>query len=318
MEILSDLFFDSVFDGGELEKEKSVVLEEISMVDDAPDEYAMEVVMEKYYGKHPLSRPILGSRKNVKAFTAESIRAYMKRFYTADNVVISIAGHIEAEDADRLIRRYFTDRFDGTKGENPSYERHIGKVSKTVRARDIEQANIALAFPCYEFKHKGEMAMHCFNNIFGGGMSSRLFQRIREQRGLAYSVYSYASTYKNDGMFMIYTGTNPTQAKSATEEIFRVIDEFLNGGITDREFLSGREQLTGGLVLGQASSGAIMKVNAKYLLGADEAFDFDGLLKEIDAVTKDDIARAAKYIFDLNRVAAVYVGREADKVFENI
>jgi predicted Zn-dependent peptidase len=260
----------------------------------------------------------LGSRKNVKEFTSSSIRAYMRRFYTADNVVISIAGHIKEEEADRLIKRYFVDRFDGTKGENPPHERHIGKTSKSVKTRDIEQANIALAFPCYEFKHRGEMAMHCFNNIFGGGMSSRLFQRIREQRGLAYSAYSYASTYKHDGMFMIYTGTNPTQARSATEEIFKVIEEFLSGGITDREFLSGREQLKGGLVLGQESSGAIMKVNAKYLLGADEVFDFDGLLKEIDAVKKEDIMDAAKYIFDFDRMAAAYVGRKADKVFDII
>jgi predicted Zn-dependent peptidase len=318
MEILSDIFFDSVFDEGELEKEKSVVLEEISMVEDAPDEYVMEIVMEKYYAGHPLARPILGPRKNVKGFTPASMRSYMRRFYTADNVVISIAGHIKEDEAYRLIERYFADRFENGKGERLSHDRHVGRATKTVKTKDIEQANIALAFPCYEFKNRGEMALHCFNNIFGGGMSSRLFQRIRERRGLAYSVYSYASTYKNDGMLMIYMGTNPAQARSATEEIFRAVEEVLRDGITDREFLSGREQLKGGLVLGQESSGAIMKVNAKYLLGADETFDFDGLLKEIDAVEKDDIAQAAKYIFDFDRMAAAYVGRKTDKVFETI
>ncbi|MDR2090415.1 MAG: insulinase family protein, partial [Clostridiales bacterium] len=266
MEILSDIFFDSVLDEGELEKEKSVVLEEISAVEDTPDEYVMELVMEKYYAGHPLARPILGPRKNVKEFTPSDMRAYMRRFYTADNVVVSIAGHIKEDEADKLIRRYFVDRFGGEKGEKPLRARHVGRAAKAVKIKDIEQANIALAFPCYEFKHKGEMAMHCFNNIFGGGMSSRLFQRIREQMGLAYSVYSYASTYKNDGMFMIYAGTNPARANSAAEEIFKVIGEILSGGITDREFLSGKEQLKGGLVLGQESSGAIMKVNAKYLL----------------------------------------------------
>jgi predicted Zn-dependent peptidase len=155
------------------------------------------------------------------------------------------------------------------------------------------------------------MAMHAFNNIFGGGMSSRLFQKIREQMGLAYSVYSYASTYQNDGMFMIYLGANIEQAEAAVKAVFEVAEEFLAKGITDREFLSGREQLKGGLVLGQESSGAIMKANAKYLLGADELFDFDKLLRDVDAVTKEDITNAAQYIFNYDRIAAAYVGKKA-------
>jgi predicted Zn-dependent peptidase len=321
MEILSDIFFDSVLDEGELEKEKSVVVEEINMVEDSPEEFVMELVMEKYYGGHPLSRPILGTKRNVAGFSSDDMRSYMKRFYTADNVVISVAGHIAPEETDRLVRKFFYDRFADSRaagGEKPRHKRHAGKAASVVRKKDIEQANIAFAFPCYEFKHKNEMALHAFNNIFGGGMSSRLFQRIREKLGLAYSVYSYVSTYKNDGMFMIYLGANPTQARAAVDEVFAVIDGILKDGITDREFLSGREQLKGGLVLGQESSGAIMKANAKYMLGADEAFDFDKLLKDIDAAKKSDITDAARYIFDYNRMAAAFVGRKADGIFDGI
>jgi predicted Zn-dependent peptidase len=275
----------------------------------------METVMQKYYEGHPLARPILGSRDNVSSFTSDDMRSYMRRFYTADNVVISIAGHIKEEEADRLIRKYFVDRFEVEKGEKPAHDRHVGRASSAIKIKDIEQANISMVFPCYEFHHPKEMAMHAFNNIFGGGMSSRLFQKIREQMGLAYSVYSYVSTYKNDGMFMIYLGTNPEQAKQATNAVHDVIDEFLKKGISEREFLSGREQLKGGLVLGQESSGAIMKINAKYLLGADILFDFDKLLKELDDISIGDIAEAAKYIFDYDRMAAAYVGRDVGKVF---
>ncbi|MDR3263261.1 MAG: insulinase family protein [Clostridiales bacterium] len=310
IEILSDLFFNSVFDKGELEKEKSVVLEEISMTDDTPDEKVMEYVSETYFDGHPLAKPILGSRENVSSFTDGDIRTYMKRFYTADNVIISIAGHIKADEADRLIKKYFVNNFGGEKSEKPVFARHISKASEIVKIKDIEQANIAFAFPCYEFHHQKEMAMHVFNNIFGGGMSSRLFQKIREEMGLAYTVYSYASTYQNDGMFMIYLGTNPEQAKAATDAVYGVIDGFLKNGITEREFLSGKEQLKGGLVLGQESSGAIMKVNGKYLHGADELFDFDKLLKEIDTVTKDDIMAAAGYIFDYTKMTKAYLGRK--------
>jgi predicted Zn-dependent peptidase len=310
IEILSDLFFDSVFDGGEMKKEKGVVLEEISMVDDTPDESVMETVCEIYYEGHPLARPILGTRERVSAFKKSDIKSYMKRFYTADNVTISIAGHIGEKETDRLIKTYFADRFNGDKGEKILYPRHNAKAVSDFRVKDIEQANIAFNLPCYEFNHEKEMALYALNNIFGGGMSSQLFQRIREQMGLAYSVYSYASTYKNDGMFMIYLGTNPEQARAAVGAVYDTIDDFLKNGLTDREFKSGKEQLKGGLVLGQESSGAIMKVNAKYLQGADQLFDFDKLLNEIDLLTKGDIMDAARYVFDYDKIASAYLGKE--------
>jgi predicted Zn-dependent peptidase len=315
MEILSDIFFESVFDEGELAKEKNVVLEEISMVEDTPDELVLETVCQGYYAGHSLARPILGSRANVSAFTPDDIRGYMRRFYTADNVIVSIAGHISAEQADKLIRRYFFERFDGAKGEKPLHKRHKASASTVVKIKDIEQANIAFAFPCYNFRHPKEMAMHAMNNIFGGGMSSRLFQKIREQMGLAYSVYSYASNYSDDGIFMIYLGANPDQAKAAADAVTDVIDEFLDKGITDREFLSGKEQLKGGLVLGSESSGAIMRANGKYLQWADCLFDFDLLLKEVETITKGDVADAAKYIFDRSAMAAAYLGRDVGEIF---
>ena len=313
IEILSDIFFNSVLDPSELEKEKSVILEEINMVDDTPDESVMELVIEGYYKGHPLARPILGRRENIALFTPDGMRGYMKRFYTADNVVISIAGHIKADEADRLIKKYFIDGFDGSKAEIKRIPRHISTASEQYKTKNIEQANIAIALPCVEFNHRLEMAAYAFNNIFGGGMSSRLFQKIREEMGLAYSVYSYISTYADDGLTTVYLGANTAQAKQAVSAVFGVIDEFLKDGITDREFISGKAQLKGGLVLGQESSGAIMKINGKYLQGADTLFDFDKLIKTVDDVKKDDIMEVAHYVFDYGRMSAAYLGKGKKK-----
>jgi predicted Zn-dependent peptidase len=314
MEVLSDLFFESVLDAKELKKEQKVVLEEIDMVDDTPDENVMEMVIEAYYGKHALGKPILGNKKNVSGFKSKDLREYMNRFYAADNVVVSIAGHIKPEEADRLIVKYFAERFSDGSCKCPPPERHVlARPVSVSKHKDIEQANIAFAFPCYEFNHKKEAALYAFNNIFGGGMSSRLFQRIREQMGLAYSVYSYASTYENDGVLMIYLATNPAEAASAKSAVLETIDDLIKNGITDREFLSGKEQIKGGLVLGQESSSAIMKINGKYLLGAGLLFDFDAFFDSIKTMKKDDVLEAAAYSLDVNKMATAYLGKKNKK-----
>jgi len=308
--VLSDIFFNSVFDGEELAKEKSVIIEEINMCEDSPEDVASDLMFTAYFGKHPLARTILGGKKNVKAINIKDIRAYMAERYTAESTVISIAGHMSLADADRLVRKYFVDLYPERAFVNSVPEAHTPVATSLFKKKDIEQTNICIAFPSYKFRHGQEMSAYVLNNIFGGGMSSRLFQRIREKMGLAYSVYSYVSSYAAEGLMSMYIGTNPEQASDAVSAAGEEIRRLLKDGITDREFVSGKEQLRGSLILGQESTVALMRMGAKYLLGNNEEFDIDKMLTEIDNVSVDGIMEAAEYILRTELACGACVGKK--------
>lgn len=308
MEILSDLLFESLFDPKEMEREKGVVLEEISMEEDTPDDLASDLLAAAYYGEHPLGRTILGSAVNVKSFTRDNILDYLGRWYNPANMVISVAGCIEYEQACDATEKWFASRYRNQALRRKKAPAHRGAPAFKAKVKEIEQANICIGFPgiCFDDENNNEFSL--LNSIFGGGMSSRLFQRVREEKGLAYSVYSYNTAYQNNGVLSIYAGINPKNTKLCVRTIKEEIERFAREGITQKEFERGREQLKSAFVFGQENTATIMNALGKYLLMTDKLMSFEEKIQKINALSLDKINGMAKDMFDFSRVCASYVG----------
>ena len=317
-EILSDLLFNSVFSAKEAKKEKAVVCEEISMVEDTPEDVCHELLASAMFDGHCLGQTILGKPDTVNGFDKKIISDYMKRRYTASNTVIAVAGNLSAETAEDLTRRYFFEPFKNT-ADSPwplCLPVHTNKFLS--RVKPIEQANIAIGFPAVPFNSTRTYAVMLFNNIFGASMSARLFQKVREELGLAYSIYSYVSVYKHCGLFSIFCGTNPQSAEKAAAAIRGEIDKLLKDGITAEEFARGKAQLKGGFILGHESTSAVMNVLGKTLLTNGEVFDTDDRVARIDAVTPDDVRAVYREIFDYKQTCAALVAPEEKDILKII
>lgn len=311
-DVLSDIYFNSLFNDKEIAKEQGVVLEEISMVEDTPDDLCIEMAMSSYYNNHSLGYPILGSKDNVKGFNHDTLKTFVDDYYNSNNTVISIAGNLQDDEAYNLVEKYFASKIKSNGITTSQLSKSKRKPTVKLKYKDIEQANVTIVFPGLEFNNKYEVSLMLLNSILGGGMSSLLFQKIREELGLAYSVYSFPSSYTNNGSFSIFFGTNKDGVKKSLEGVRMVIDNLKNNGISEKEFNRGKEQLKGALVLGQESSSAIMNANGKSVIMKNMAFDIDKRLEDIKNVTIDDIKMVINKIFDYNDVSMSYVGQKID------
>ncbi len=317
MEMLSDIFFNSTLLEQEIDRERNVILEEISRDEDDPEDVCTEGLATAFYGDSPMGRPILGSVENVKGFTSEDIRAFMKEFYVPSNTVISIAGSFKIDDVIALASKYFENNFNST-SVAPSSTKSKTFSSSFVKVKQTEQANIAFAFPSFEFTSEKSEIVPLVSNVFGGGMSSRLFQNVRERQGLAYDIYSIVSTNKNNASFAIFIGTNPKNAAKATLAIREEIDKLKESGITEQEFNKGLQQLKTNIVLGSESSLSLMRANGRYMIMTGEMFDVDKRLKSINSITKKDVDNIIGCIFDYDKVSSSYVGPATDVDVFNI
>ncbi len=312
LKILSEILFKSTFDKEEMEREKGVVLEEISMCEDDNSDLVLDMLAEGYFGANPLGRTILGERENVKNFTRDDLIDYIGKNYCAESSVVSIVGNIAFDKAKKLVEKYFEGKFASNCKRNWHDKRHNTEKSVLYKYKDIEQSNIAIAFPSFEYDSKLSMAEALVNTIVGGGMSSRLFQEVREKRGLAYNVYTYNSSYINNGVLSLYIGTNVESVKKAVDCSLELIEELRKNGLTKKELDRGIAQLKGNYVLGQESNGVMMRVNAKNVLFTDKIFDIDEKLKEIDAITLDQTREVIDYTYDLSKASLAYVGKKPD------
>ncbi len=312
LKILSEILFKSTFDKEEMEREKGVVLEEISMCEDDNSDLVLDMLAEGYFGANPLGRTILGERENVKNFTRDDLIDYIGKNYCAESSVVSIVGNIAFDKAKELVEKYFEGKFASNCKRNWHDKRHNTEKSVLYKYKDIEQSNIAIAFPSFEYDSKLSMAEALVNTIVGGGMSSRLFQEVREKRGLAYNVYTYNSSYINNGVLSLYIGTNVESVKKAVDCSLELIEELRKNGLTKKELDRGIAQLKGNYVLGQESNGVMMRVNAKNVLFTDKILDIDEKLKEIDAITLDQTREVIDYTYDLSKASLAYVGKKPD------
>ena len=235
---------------------------------------------------------------------------YISENYCAESSVISIVGNITFDSAKQLVEKYFEGKFSSNCKRKWQDVRHDTVRSVKSKFKDIEQSNIAIGFPAFEYDSKYSMAELLVNTIVGGGMSSRLFQEVREKRGLAYNVYTYNSSYINNGLLSLYIGTNVESVKKSVECTIKLIEELRKNGLTKRELERGIEQLKGSYVLGQESTGVMMRVNAKNVLFSDKIFDIDEKIKEIENITLEQTKDVIDYSYDLSKASLAYIGKK--------
>ncbi len=294
LDVLADMFFNSTFVDEELSKEKKVVLEEIKMYEDTPDDIVHDLLSNAVYGDHPLGYPILGTEETLTTFTGQKLNEYTHERYTPENVVISIAGNVK-EEFIKEVEKYFGSYQGGAKHTTESTP--IFHSKRVARKKETEQAHLCLGFEGLKIGHEDIYSLITLNNILGGSMSSRLFQEVREQRGLAYSVFSYHSAYQDSGMVTVYGGTGAKQLDVLYETMKETLDQLKQDGITEKELTNSKEQLKGGLVLGLESTNSRMSRNGKNELLLKRHRSMDEIIEEIDQVTKQSVDEMARKVF---------------------
>lgn len=305
-EILADLFLESVFPDDEMDREKGVVIEEINMNEDTPDDLCLDLLANAYFGNSGYGRNILGTRKNVENFGVADIKNYMSEHYVPQNIVISMAGNIEPELAEELVEKYFSDL------KNVEY-RHkdveiLLKGDSLVKKKKIEQVHIGIAFPSVKRNDKFYDATQILNAVLGGSMSSRLFQTVREKLGLAYTVYSYVSSYAEAGALCVYAGVNCEKYKQSFDAINECIADIRRKNLSEDEFARGKEQLISSSIFSQESTSSQMLLFGKELLYNDKIYNFEERVNRINGVTFDDVLDAIDVNFDYDGKACALVG----------
>lgn len=312
-EILSDLFLNSIFPEDEMVREKGVVIEEISMNEDTPDDLCLDVLSEAFFGKKNYGRNILGSKGNVSGFSREDIKKYLNSRYTPDNIVISMAGNISFELAEKMVEQYFSSLPAKTLEKRELAVELTG--SHLFKKKDIEQIHVAIAYPSFKRYERLCDATQIMNAVLGGSMSSRLFQTVREKLGLAYTVYSYLSTYEKSGALAIYAGVNAKNYKKSIEAIGECIEEIKQKDMTEDEFKRGKEQMLSSLIFAQESTSSQMLLYGKELLYANRVFDFEDRVSKLNAVTLADVNEAIECSFDTKYMASAVVGNVDKPLF---
>lgn len=296
VDILGDILLNPLFDAAEMAREKKVIFEEMGMIEDTPDELLMEVFARSFWPDHPLGRPILGSRRTVGRFRRDDLAGFFARAYHSTNIVIAAAGHLEHGKAAGLVRRHFAALGAGRPhghGRPPRVATRIVTRSKS----HLEQVHICLGTKAYPQTHPDRFGCYILNTVLGGSMSSRLFQNIREKRGLCYSISSGLSAYSDSGLLSIYAATSREQApevlRLTLEEVRRLCGEALGS----EELRRAQDHLKGSLLLSLENSGARMSQLAREEMYFGRSFTHDELVAAIEAVTAEDVRRIATRLF---------------------
>jgi len=313
LDILSDMVRNSVIDAEELGSERKVILEEIAMHEDTPDELVHDLYFRAMWDGHPLGRPVLGFNESIGNVTRDQVVDYWRRRYTPENLVVASAGHI---DHDQLVETVKS-RFSGIEGEKTvrTGEAPASGSGIAVHKRPTEQAHIVVGTEGLHRAHDDRYALSVLDTVLGGGMSSRLFQEIREKRGLAYSVYSYRSLFADTGSFAVYAGTTPQNAHTVLQLIREQIDAVVADGITEAELKRAKGHSKGALVLSSEDPGSRMSRLGRQQLTTGEILSIDELIARYESVEMDDIDRVARTVLD-GPVLTTVVGPFDEDAFE--
>ncbi len=315
VDILSDLALRPMFEDAELQKERGVVLEEIAMVEDTPEDLVHELLCEVQYSGS-LRYPILGTNTLIKGYSREALVSYWKRHYVPESMVLAIAGNYNWNEFVALVEEYMG-ACEPVAQDALHQEDQTFQSGRRAREKDTEQLHICMGYPGIPLGEDDLYPLSVFNNVLGGGMSSRLFQRIREELGMAYSVYTYPSSYPGCGVFNVYAGTTPENAETVVREMQEQMALLLNAGMTDKEFISAKAQLRGGFVLGLESSSGRMQSIGRSMLLLNRLNDPEDQLQKIDRVTRDDVLRIGGQVLKMNPSAAI-VGKNAERFLQMI
>ncbi len=308
VEMLSDILLHSTLEPEQMDRERGVVLEEIAMTEDSPEDIVFDRACEQLFKGTSIESEILGTEETVGAMRREDLVRYMQRHYTAENTVIAVAGSFERETLLTLLERYFADAPHGERHDAPTVSIRTGFRTALVK-KDVEQINLCLALPGAALGTDEYYAQAVLSNALGGSMSSRLFQHIREERGLAYSVYSYPMAYRGAGSLCFYAGCTEGQAGEVLSLMLKELDDVKRDGISEDEFIRARQQLKGSYLLGMESTMAHMSALGKTALLLNKEYDLDGTLRCIERVTPEAVQKAAEMLFSPEAAAFCAVGR---------
>jgi len=307
-DVISDLVRNPLFEKKDIEKEKGVILEELKMEVDNPESLAHEIFASNFWKGHPLGRSILGTRETIRGFNRDKVEHYYQQFYTPKNILVTAAGNLTHRRLVHLVEDHF--------GELKSRRvpkmatRPIAHAPLVVRNKSsIEQVHVFLGVPAVPLPHRDRFACYILNAILGGGMSSRLFQNIRERQGLAYTVYSELAMYRDAGCMMIYAGTSPKSAGKVIDSVAHELRELATKRVTDEELRRAKDHLKGSFVLGLESSSSRMGNLARQELYFKRFYTIDEMLAGVEKVTAEHVLKLAEQCFDYRRMAVTALGR---------
>lgn len=311
LEILSDMIFNSVFDEEELEKEKKVILEEILMYEDSPEDYVHELLTKISFEGNAISYPILGDIESVNGINRQTIDDYMDNYYTADNVVISIVGNTTLDEVKQLCNKYFSN-FRKTIKITETPKSFDYTSNKQGVHKNIEQLHFCISVKGFERNSPHYYSTNILNNVLGGSMSSRLFQNIREKSGLVYSIYSFHSSYKMSGLFGIYSALKEENVEEALQQIKSEIDSFRKGDISVSEFERAKSQIKGNYILSLENTSNRMTVLGRRELFYNETIQPEDIIPKIEKVVYGDVIDVSKMLFKESDFNIAFTGNIDD------
>lgn len=321
LDILSDMLLNSKLSEEDIEKEKNVIYEEINMSEDSPEDVLLDLHSKAIWGDDSLSLPILGTKKSLKQFNGEKLKEYMEKYYIPENSVISICGNFNVDTIESLVEEYFGHwEVNESRKIITSYSTPLILKSNLYKKKKIEQLHISLGIPGIEMGNDKIYPLLILCNIFGGGASSILFQKLREEMGICYSVYCGMSSMKNTGIINIYVGLNPSGAVKAIEAIKEEIGIFIEKGIDERQLYNAKEQLKGSYILGLESTSSRMFSNGKSALFQNRIKTPEEILNKIDKISMEHISNTMNSTFEEGIVNSSFVGNTShiDEIIKNL
>ncbi|WP_291560193.1 MULTISPECIES: M16 family metallopeptidase [unclassified Clostridium] len=309
LELLSDMLFNSLFNEEDIEKEKGVIIEEINMSEDSAEDVLMDLHAEAVWGKDGLSLPILGTENTVKSFNKEMIVSYLKSYYIPENCVISICGKIDMKNIEKIVEKYFGNwQYDNKNITMYSTPEILN--NNYFRRKDIEQLHINLGMPGLKIGDDDLYTLILLSNMLGGGAASILFQKIREELGICYSIYLYMSSHINNGLVNVYAGLNPKYIKEAIDVILNEVNKFSKENITNEKLQKSKEQLKGNYILGLESTSSRMFSNGKSVLFLNKINTPSDVIKKIDKIDMESVERVKELTFRKGIQSSAFVGKD--------
>ena len=306
MDILTDLVSNPIFASEEINREKKVVLEEIKMVEDTPDDLVHEIFAESFWNGHPLGRPILGTPDSVAALDQATLHRYFKDAYVAGNFVVVAVGNLDHETVRALVERAFSST--PRSGTTPVDRPPTVMPSVQIRQKELEQSHICLGTVGLPQNHPDRYAAYALNTVLGGSMSSRLFQNVREKRGLAYAVFSTMSAYQDAGSLSIYAGCGNDKVAEVIDVVISEIRRLRHEPLTPEELKRAKDHLKGSLMLNLESTSSRMSHHARQEIYRDRADSLDEMLEAIDRVESMDVQRLATVFFGGDTIGVTVLG----------
>lgn len=293
LDLLSDIFLNSTFPEEDIEKEKKIIKEEIKMIEDTPDDYIHDLSNQTIWGDSDLGQPVLGRRETIRSFTKEDLLAHIRKYYGTRDTVAACAGNFDHEHLISTLNKHFVHLRKGSEPEKSPPPEYSSKIE--VFNKELSEAHLVLGLKGIPQASKERYILFTLNTIFGAGVSSRLFQEIREKRGLAYSIYSYVSSYLDTGMWGVYAGVS---RKKVQEVIELVLEEFhsLKDTVTDRELQRAKNQLKGNIILGLESTSGRMNNIARQEIYYGGYYSPEEVMDEIDSITLQQVKELAERI----------------------